>query len=1676
MTFSIIRTKPSLASNIKLVVSKNGLFLDSFGVGRLNESTYRGIKVFKDSNFIADTKHFKNVSTSDLFTAKLESNIDSIRNDFVYQYENIYNMGADYLRSKLFDEENSFFAPLYFKGEIPQCFAIFKIPGAVNYPQNANVTTIVSGVEYVLNGSDDFCVVYETSTLGNGDTFVGNNDTTYIIKAGAGNVVINDENAYLSDDMNSSNFKENVIDKMELVATFDMSEGSALGDYLRNTFFSESFPSSPLSVDMESGKVTYRGIDRESGSIKEHEESLNEFMTGDSPMWKFDSFISDGFRRNSIIFPNIINLEFAFDDNTSDEYTINRYVGFYINKKETGSILGVDETATIDNIVLNATKTWKRSSFGLQFSDSSLITEFNDLPTIHYDTANVTGCVYSREEMDSNPSLYYVNAKSGMQMVSTDGTHGAGVLKLSHDPTFDMRELHSVVKRSQMDGERPQARGIASTVLTINSDFTVGDRIVIRKNGTYVTQIIADTLATWPEPYTEGDSAFFYFYPSGTVEQIANAFIEAMMYALGDSAGIRLHNLGAGKILLYAYGQDSNGYEININQVANKSSMTVEGLMSGGTAYNTQRFVVDIEDVVNVSVGNFVKSGNIYAPIKSIDYYLDEIVFDNNGDIVQIPEFDSKKVITIDEGTIDISGSGNINIYEQMPIKFGILELFPIKEFDNSVTTSVHSKRHEIEISKYFDVKTLEIGVTYKVLKRQSETVPPSIIHNSTTYAENATFTAVDTTYTPSAGNPLLIDVRFISDDELKGFYGFETLYNVDGIDPSNNLNQVDGDLVENKEHIIGINATDSEYLGQKEMYYTDYTSEDNLLPSWCKWVSDSGNDSRLNPQRLNLFKAFGVLNFSPGQISERRNPENLTNEWYYLNRFPENVSVDQKLKSEHYFQDALSPDRLKSMDGDYFSTFFNVNKFGFIDSNGLYSTFPVSPQERFATFKYTESGTTCLFRGVKYRIKELSSDGSELTTRKYDGYKFSSILNVENSSESSNPTPIKYQIIANEKYKTITVVITITLDDYKTTNAVDYVGLYTVSSIKDWNGSGFDIGKQYDIPPLVGKSLYNSVGGAPTGGAITTFRGMQIPALDVSSGVVVGSKELVYPLAPSDVYDFRNLLVINQDGQFGRIITKTTNGVFGISGENGYYSPTEAIYDKDSTYQLATEDYVQFAVDGLYMVNVPGLSVFSNYKYNQLPSLLQPSEVDNLIFFYENGGYKVYDNIINLTTLASFKKLLNDGKITVESYLEDDNGNIIQVNSGFSLEVLEPTKISKNNILVPELITEPIDGSVSDFQSYYSEAYRGRSYELYRYSDDFSPMFRDVIGVTQTSYKKKWHELSGEWGRIQEIWHEEIEELDLVNWNATTDPPIRVDGVWYNQDDQSAWDAYKATVTNWENVNIDIDSSNRYLTKKSDAQPRTAIDINNPDFGIVKDVYFHRVNVNSDPILKTDNAVYPLIGEVTVLRKNISATLSPFSGGYYTESLARSGNEAVRSGTRSLKEEKSFLISQISNVPDTIEVTELDSETLEFTFGHDNTFFESSIVTMEDGTSLIFRVDVENLVENLMFSKFQAIFEENFLLKWMGSNMTSFENAAREYVRKNISPLYTIDKVAIFTKPSDDYGFEFSGSLVTKLNSGYTQERGINENKMSDSVVDYRYNKKTSAVTLSAIITIKKI
>jgi len=57
-------------------------------------------------------------------------------------------------------------------------------------------------------------------------------------------------------------------------------------------------------------------------------------LEGSAPQENFDMFLVNGFSRNNLLFPNIINLEYMFNDKEVDDFSMHNYFGLYLTEND----------------------------------------------------------------------------------------------------------------------------------------------------------------------------------------------------------------------------------------------------------------------------------------------------------------------------------------------------------------------------------------------------------------------------------------------------------------------------------------------------------------------------------------------------------------------------------------------------------------------------------------------------------------------------------------------------------------------------------------------------------------------------------------------------------------------------------------------------------------------------------------------------------------------------------------------------------------------------------------------------------------------------------------------------------------------------------------------------------------------------------------------------------------------------------------------------------------------------------------------------------------------------------------------------------------------------------------------------------------------------------------------
>lgn len=285
-SFQLVRTNPKLTGNVKLVINEaGGIWLESIKANpELSKDVYSKVPIDPLQSHAANIfRFFNSGQTPNEIIFDLSEKVDSTKTskDFKDQYDfSHYFSGAKYLASNKYSERLSYFAPLYIKNELPSYFIVFKIKD----PSNAKLDQIKSNYD-------------------NGQT-----KTDYLIEL----------------------FK-----KASIIKTFDLREDTPIGKYLTDYKNNPNFPTSPLTVGFgENDYTTWNGIIINEGKLGYRGELLNSLYESSQPLKSFEENITNGYSRNGIIFPNIINFEFAFNDDSSEKYDFNRYLGVYVNAIE----------------------------------------------------------------------------------------------------------------------------------------------------------------------------------------------------------------------------------------------------------------------------------------------------------------------------------------------------------------------------------------------------------------------------------------------------------------------------------------------------------------------------------------------------------------------------------------------------------------------------------------------------------------------------------------------------------------------------------------------------------------------------------------------------------------------------------------------------------------------------------------------------------------------------------------------------------------------------------------------------------------------------------------------------------------------------------------------------------------------------------------------------------------------------------------------------------------------------------------------------------------------------------------------------------------------------------------------------------------------------------------------
>ena len=208
-----------------------------------------------------------------------------------------------------------------------------------------------------------------------------------------------------------------------------------------------------------------------------------------------------------------------------------------------------------------------------------------------------------------------------------------------------------------------------------------------------------------------------------------------------------------------------------------------------------------------------------------------------------------------------------------------------------------------------------------------------------------------------------------------------------------------------------------------------------------------------------------------------------------------------------------------------------------------------------------------------------------------------------------------------------------------------------------------------------------------------------------------------------------------------------------------------------------------------------------------------------------------------------------------------------------------------------------------------------------------------------------------------------------------------------------------------------------------------TAFDYNYSDnygkFGIINNLWFHKVNDNKDiEIVNSLTPYFPLTGQYTLNHKDYNIFSSSWDMDYYTRQTDLKNSESCQN-IASMKNDLCMFGSKYLNVPNTIEICG-------FRLGDDKNWngeWNDDWITNPEGCpgEMMYKEINNNSVEFYFFftKRILRYFYEHLkdeFKKYISENEFSYgkdglEDDINEYVRKNVLKLYRLEKVRLFVR-----------------------------------------------------------
>lgn len=1197
-SYMILRTNPKYTGNIVLYVdSSQNLYLDTFKVSDiLSNKKYRKQTVSSESVLSSDIRDvFSSLPLGELYRVDVDNtlSIDTPKTDVEKQFVNTYNYGAKLIKDELYNEDNGILAPLWINSTIPHYFAVFRLNGVYN-PET-----------------------YDSSSL--------------------------------------SDLGFKYLNESKLIKSWSLREESPLGKYLNTHMTDITKIQSPLFLSLtspesiESDPNTWYGIAVDKGVLTGRSETTYLFNQKANNYTDLNAFVSQGFERNTLLIPNLINIEFIFDDNDVSIYTMNRYFGLYLTENVLYKI-GYYAENPEDSVEIVSLDEKDSSAFfhSLVFDQSTgdILPSYENRIFVLNDNVNLTR-ITNKHEIDESCRNNYIS-KPNKNIFNT------GVEKVSYNP-FMIITLNNVLEQGE------HLRVINKSENKIWEIYSVDASSIECEK--YCTTTV-DASGIYPTVYRT------YFDVNGDIsDQIRS--IEDAFDLFGEfentpfRSGIRGNNWMS--IILNddaSFGQEwlfqrissrtlnnFNDPSSDFNGIATAEDLTFFGRFTPNSSdyetisYDALNGPIDFELYGNrrsISV-NFIKAENnkLYSFDSSKNildkfenptlyqgtdkWYRKILNFDVSNNMYQYvkdPLSSEDKVLVITSHDIQLVNN-QWNGYNIYPINISLMGINPVKDIDYTVydislgVKSQYKYNREDDASSYSlfigagSSSQLSIRGSYVVKSGQGELIR---FNFPTAYTTGTIFNTFDTFTDISALTDTVITYAV-----LDGSYNY--------------IGYKDGSTEENL----------SDYYDSASRLKYGL-----IVPFVSKWVG-LGNDVRNNPLRL-------MLNNGSVEVSTNFIPDG-TN-------FTQEISIPSfkyLTPGERAWQDYIFydiNDVILDHDSSTYLTFKELmfkRPYDDYFSKLMYSNYGVESTKTRSSITYYnqyKNSVDVIFQGLNLSIKVENVAKNLIDIKNYDRYRFAFISTSQRNKDNKRPI----EVIINENTKTILMIW------YQGNDELNYNMRY----------SSF----------LPGKSLFDNTGSGFMSGLNVSdyYSFVKTPFYVVNNTI---QKTLSNYYGKINLYDPST---INPYAQFNKNLSGFSSVWNAFSTSGNTISGNNFYIDSDKNYQTFSQyvDYVYIQnanTFGDYVLNY-GYNYRNNKNYyvnnttnfNTLKNYLS-SALTNVMYYVirEDDVYTSFDfgSNINPINIVINPPRTYGNMVTYNGWFKPNFNNILEFNSNENSELM---------------------------------------------------------------------------------------------------------------------------------------------------------------------------------------------------------------------------------------------------------------------------------------------------------------------------------------------------------------------------------------------------------------------